>query len=65
MAYEMRLVLARYFLAEGFRGGQEAIPKLLCLGAPDAGTNLRTARTDAQSYPDGRGSLGGNPGTLD
>ena len=51
--------------AEGCRGGQEAVPKLVCLGAHDAGTNRRTARADGPSCPNGRGSLGGDPGPLD
>ncbi len=56
---------SRHLRAEGCRGGQEAVPKLVCLGARNAGTNRRTARADGPSCPDGRGSLGGDPGPLD
>ena len=56
---------SRDLRAEGCRGGQEAVPKLVRLGAGDEGTNRRTARADGPSRPDGRGALGGNLGPLD
>lgn len=48
--------------AKGFRGGQEAVPKLVRLGTRAAGTNRRTARGDGPRSPDRRGSIGGDPG---
>jgi len=56
---------SRYLRTKGCRGGQEAVPKLVRLGAGDAATNRRTARADGPSCPNGRGSLGGDPGPLD
>ena len=56
---------SRHLRAEGRRGGQEAVPKLVRLGAGDAGANRRTPRADGSSGPNGRGSFGGNLGPLD
>ncbi len=56
---------SRHLRAEGRRGGQEAVPELVSLGARDAGTNRRTPRADGSSGPDGREALGGDPGPLD
>jgi hypothetical protein len=56
---------ARHPRAEGRRGGQEAVPKLVRLGAGDEGTNRRTARADGPSCPDARRAFGGNLGPLD
>jgi hypothetical protein len=43
--------------AKGCPGGQEAVPKLVRLGAGDAGPNRRTARAYGQRCLGGRGSL--------
>ncbi len=56
---------SRYLRAERCRGGQEAVSKLVRLGACDAGANRRTARADGPSCPDSRGAIGGNLGALD
>jgi len=56
---------SRYLRAEGCQGGQKAVPKLVRLGARDAGANRRTARADGPSCPDGRGSRARNLGALD
>ncbi len=56
---------SRDLRAEGCRGGQEAVPKRVRLGAGDAGANRRTARADGPSCPDGRRAFGGNLGPLD
>ncbi len=56
---------SRHLRAEGCRGGQETVPKLVRVGARDARANRRTARADGPSCTGGRGSLGGDPGPLD
>ncbi len=56
---------SRHLRAEGCRGGQETVSKLVRLGAGDKGANRRTARADGPSCPDDRGALGGNLGPLD
>ena len=56
---------SRHLRVEGCRGCQEAVPKLVRLGARDAGRNRRTARANGPSCPNGRGSLGVDPGPLD
>lgn len=50
---------------EGYRRDQGVVPKLLRLGASDAGTDRGFARTDIAHSPYDRGSLGGNLGPLD
>ncbi len=44
-----------HLLAEGCPGGLEAVPKIVRLGAGDAGANRRTNRADRPSRRDGRG----------
>ncbi len=56
---------SRHLRAEGCRGGQETVSKLVRLGAGDAWANRRTARADGPSCPDGRRAFGGNLGPLD
>ena len=56
---------SRHLCTEGCRGGQKAVPKLVRLGARDAGQNRRAARADGLSCPDGRRALEGNLGPLD
>jgi hypothetical protein len=56
---------ARHPRAEGCRGGQEAVPKLVRLGAGDEWTNRRTAGPDGPSRSDARRAFGENLGPLD
>ncbi len=56
---------SRHLRAEGCRGGQETVSKLVRLGAGDEGANRRTARADGPSCPDGRRAFGRNLGPLD
>ncbi len=56
---------SRHLRAEGCRGGQEAVPKLVCLGAGDAWTDRGFARADGAHSPDDRRALGGDLGPLD
>ena len=50
---------SRHLRLVGCRGGQEAVRKLLRLGACDTGTDRGVARTDGPSGPDDRGHLEG------
>ena len=65
MAYEVRLVLQGLYDAEGYQRGQEAVPKLMRLGARDAGPNRKTTPAAGLCYQDVRRSLGGNLCSLD
>ncbi len=56
---------SRHLRAEGCRGGQEAVPKRVRLGACNAGTDRGFARADGAHSPDDRRALGGDLGPLD
>jgi hypothetical protein len=64
IAYQMMLALQGNYDAEECRGGKEAVPKLVPLGAGDAGLNRGTSRADGPSFPDGRGSSRGDSDPL-
>ncbi len=55
---------SRFLLPGPCRGGQKAVPKMVPSGARDLDLNRRTIGADGPSCPDGRGSLGGNLGSL-
>ena len=56
---------SRHLRADICREGQEAVPKLMHLGARHSRTNRRTARGDSPNCPDDPEPLGGDLGLLD
>jgi hypothetical protein len=56
---------SRHIRADGCRGCQEAVPKMVHLGARDARTNRRTARAYGPNRLDDRRAPRGNLGSLD
>jgi hypothetical protein len=56
---------SRHLRIEGCRRGLEAILKLLCLDACNAGTDQRFARADGAHNSDDRRAIGGDLGPLD
>ena len=54
----------RHLQAEGCRGGEEALLKLVRVATSYAGAKRRTARADGPSSQHGRGSLPRDPGQM-